>query len=77
MRAGPWRGCIVREHWYFDCEGPAGDERWGRRRVASNGTVLFESELFKYYLDALNDAERHGFGGPALFGKPDRSQMQR
>jgi hypothetical protein len=38
MRAGPWRWCIVRGHWYFDCEGPAGDERWGWRRVASNDT---------------------------------------
>jgi hypothetical protein len=67
----------VREQWYFDCEGPAGDQRWVWRRVASDGTVLFESERFKYYLDALNDAERQGFNGRAQFGKPGRLHGQR
>jgi hypothetical protein len=67
----------VREQWYFDCEGPAGDQRWVWRRVAPDGTVLFESERFNYYLDALNDAERQGFNGLALFGKPGQLQGQR
>jgi len=66
----------MREYWYFDCEGPAGDERWIWRRVASDGTVLIESARFKYYLDALNDAERHGFRGPSLFGKPAASKAE-
>jgi|SoiMetStandDraft_5_1073268.scaffolds.fasta_scaffold1238763_1 hypothetical protein len=59
------------DQWYFDCEGPAGDECWIWRRVARDGTVLQESERFKYYLDARNDAERHGFSGTALFGTPE------
>ena len=71
------RGCAVREHWYFDFEGPAGEQRWVWRRVASDCKVLSESERFKYYLDALNDAERHGFTGPALFGKPQSVAEQR
>ena len=61
----------MREHWYFDCEGPAGEERWVWRRVAADGTIVSESEPFKYYLDVLADAEQHGFIGSALFGKPD------
>jgi hypothetical protein len=67
----------VREHWYFDCEGPAGDQRWVWRRVALDGTVLSESKRFKYYLDALNDAEWHGFTDSALFGKPESVGEQR
>jgi len=59
------------DQWYFDCEGPAGDECWIWRRVARDGTVLQESERFKYYLDARKDAERHGFSGTALFGNPE------
>jgi hypothetical protein len=60
----------MREHWYFDCERPAGNERWVWRRVGRDGFVLEQSRPFKYYLDARNDAELHGFCGSALFGRP-------
>jgi hypothetical protein len=60
----------MREQWYFDCEGPAGDERWCWRRIGGDGSVLEESRRFRYYLDARNDAELHGFVGDALFGSP-------
>ena len=60
----------MREHWYFDCEGAAGDERWFWRRIAGDGSVIEESPRFRYYLEARNDAELHGFLGDALFGSP-------
>jgi hypothetical protein len=70
------RGSAVREHWYFDFDGAENDQRWVWRRVASDGKVVSESARFRYYLDVLKDAERHGFTAPALFGKPARVGKQ-
>jgi hypothetical protein len=57
------------ERWFFDLEGPEKDI-WVWRRVAANGTVVRSKETFRYYLDALADAQQEGFTGAPSFGKP-------
>ena len=61
---------MVGDTWYFDLRGPRKDI-WVWVRVASSGAVVARcGRTFKYYLDALEDAQNHGFIGKPQFGAP-------
>jgi hypothetical protein len=56
--------------WYFDLLGPNKDT-WVWVRVGNDGKVTSRCDRgFAFYLDVLEDAERHGFAGEPRFGPP-------
>jgi len=55
------------DKWYFDLIGPDQDT-WIWRREGVDGTLVSMSrDEFKYYLDCVADAEKHGYTGPPSF----------
>ncbi len=65
------------DKWFFDLIGPRQDT-WVWRREAEDGTLVGMShEEFKYYLDCVADAEKHGYTGPPSFRSSRLTDNQR
>ena len=56
--------------WYFDLKGSK-KGKWMWARVGRDGGLIASSrDTFRYYLQVLDDARRHGFDGQPRFGPP-------
>jgi hypothetical protein len=64
------------DKWYFDLLGPRQDV-WVWRRMSEEGVlVAMSAQQFKYYLECVADAEKHGYRGPPSF-RSSRSEPRR
>jgi hypothetical protein len=63
-------GSNVEDSWYFDLLG-ANKDYWVWVRVGVDGRIKARCKhSFRYYLDVVEDARRHGFAGKPRFGQP-------